>query len=133
MKQFYIIILASFVFLNAFSAVEAKSYSHKHQKQQQANISTNAGKHIQQRHWYNAPRDNTSHFNKSMTISKLNSLATKTINQGSTSSSKHGQGRKVHEYKFKKPIGTTNSGEKARTLKVVTDGKGNVVTAFPKK
>lgn len=97
-----------------------------------ANISPSAIKHIQDRHWYNAKQGaNTSHFNSSMTDQKLNQLATKTINEGSKMPSTHGQGRITHQYKFEKPVGTTSTGGKAHSLRVVTDAQNNVITAFP--
>lgn len=123
-----------------YSHKSAKPSSHKSSKAKkvpqvpQVNISPNAEAHIKQRHWYKvnagAP---TSHFNKSMTVEKLNAIATKTLANGKTYDSAHGQGRKVHEYSFKKPIGTQTNGKKAHTLRVVTDGKKNVITAFPVK
>lgn len=98
----------------------------------EAKISKTSQAHIKQRHWYkanNGPK--TSHFNKSMTMRKLDAIATKTIKQGSARPSHHGQGRKTHQYKFNRPIGTTSNGQKAYSLRVVTDRNNNVVTAFP--
>lgn len=123
-KTFFILtIIITSSFLEAKIAKTTKS----HVKFVQNGIS-----HIKDRHWFNASSGtNTSHFNKSMTVSKLHALATKTIKQGSVSNSKNGMGRKVHEYTFKKPIGTNSNGKKAKTLRVVTSPKGEIITAFP--
>lgn len=101
---------------------------------EQANISSSAMKHIKDRHWVNANQGaGSSHFSHSMTDQKLSRLAAKTINQGSHRPSAHGQGRSTHQYSFNKPIGTTSNGQKAHSLRVVTDAQNNVITAFPVK
>ncbi|CRX38166.1 hypothetical protein [Estrella lausannensis] len=102
------------------------------QQSLEAKISQHSQAHIKQRHWFKASSGpNTSHFNKSMTMKKLDSIATKTIKQGSVRPSSHGQGRKTHQYRFNKPIGTDTKGQKAYALRVVTDKNNNVITAFP--
>lgn len=113
-----------------FVVVEGKAT----RQYQQAKISSSAYQHIKDRHWYNANSGNqTSHFNSNMTAYKLNGIATKTLNSGRVNHAKGNNGRKVHEYRFNKPIGTTTNGQKAKTLRVVSDGNGNVITAFPIK
>lgn len=98
------------------------------------NISSGAIKHIKERHWYNANQgNNTSHFSHSVTDQKLSKLAAVTINNGSKKPSKNGQGRSTYQYRFKKPIGTTGNGQKAHSMRVVTDANHNVITAFPVK
>lgn len=100
--------------------------------QVQANISSSAAAHIQQRHWFNAQQGpNTSHFSQSMTIQKLNQLATTTINNGSKKASTHGQGRSTYQYRFSTPLGTDTNGQTAYALRVVADQQFNVITAFP--
>lgn len=109
------------------------------QKQLSAYISTapNAAlDHIKDRHWFNANSGPaTSHFSKNVTSQKLNQLATTTLNHGTQKAGNNG--RIIHEYTFKSPIGTGTNGKPARTLRVVTDpnqSNGNslhVVTAFP--
>lgn len=114
--------------------VNKKAVQTFQQKGTQANISPTAIKHIKDRHWHNATQGtNTSHFSRSMTDQKLSKLAAKTINQGSQRASTHGQGRSTYQYRFDKPIGKTTTGQKARALRVVTDAKNNVITAFPVK
>lgn len=113
-----------FIFVSAGALVTESNLEAKISQQSQA--------HIKQRHWYKANSGpNTSHFNKSMTMNKLDAIANKTINQGSVRPSKHGQGRKTHQYKFNRPIGTDTKGKKAYSLRVVTDRNNNVITAFP--
>lgn len=98
----------------------------------EAKISQHSASHIKQRHWHKANSGpKTSHFNKSMTMKKLDAIATKTIKHGSQRPSKHGMGRKTHQYKFNKPIGTASNGKKAYSLRVVTDKNNQVITAFP--
>ncbi len=100
----------------------------------QPNITSSALSHIKDRHWHNANQGaNTSHFSQNMTDKKLNRIAAKTINKGSQKPSTHGQDRSTHQYQFNKPIGTTTSGQKAYSLRVVTDSNNNVITAFPVK
>jgi hypothetical protein len=95
-------------------------------------IQPHAVQHIKQRHWHNANSGpKTSHFNKSMTVKKLDAIATKTIQQGSVRNSTHGQGRKTHQFSFTRPIGRDTNGNRSKTLRVVTDPKGEVITAFP--
>lgn len=95
-------------------------------------IPPNSVAHIKQRHWHNATQGpNTSHFNKSMNVKKLDAIATKTIQNGSVRNSTHGQGRKTHQYKFQRPIGRDSSGKKSKTMRVVTDKNGQIITAFP--
>jgi hypothetical protein len=96
-----------------------------------AQISPTAFQHIKDRHWFNAPQDNTSHFKRNMTEKKLTKLATKTINKGSKRHSQQGQGRFTYQYRFRRPIGTTTDGQKARSLRVVADKQNHVITAFP--
>lgn len=124
-------ILSFFLFaLLIFSLVEAKSPGTK--KIDQAKISSHTYQHIKDRHWHDANSGNkTSHFNRDMTAKKLNDIATRTINRGQQNSSKSYGGRVVHEYTFKDSIGRTTDGKKARTVRVVSDGQGNVITAFP--
>lgn len=112
----------------------SKVFQQNKQNISQSNISPSALSHIKDRHWHNANQGvNTSHFSQSMTDKKLNRLATKTINKGSQRSSTHGQGRSTHQYSFNKPIGTTTTGQKAHSLRVVTDSNSNIITAFPVK
>lgn len=88
--------------------------------------------HIKDRHWHNANSGaNTSHFNQSMTDTKLHNLATKTIHNGSMRPSNNDGGKMVHEYTFKKPIGRASNGNRVNTLRVVTSPKGEIITAFP--
>lgn len=95
-------------------------------------ISTSAQKHIYERHGFNpGSSQKTSQFIRSMDQKKLNAIVSKTVKFGETKNSTHGQGRKIHQYKFNKPIGKTTDGKKAYSLRVVTTSKGNVVTAFP--
>jgi hypothetical protein len=117
-------------------SLEAKDKNSKKIKTQKESVkfAKNQVAHIKDRHWHNAATGNkTSHFNKSMTVKKLHGLATKTIKEGNTTSSAKVHSRKVHEYTFKKPIGTTTNGQKAHTLRVVTDQKGEIVTSFPSR
>lgn len=97
----------------------------------EAFIPPNSLTHIKQRHWFSANTPNTSHFNKSMTDKKVDAIATKTIQNGSVRNSTQGQGRKTHQYSFKKPIGYDTNGNRTKTLRVVTDRNGQVITAFP--
>ena len=98
----------------------------------EAFIPPNSVTHIKNRHWHGANSGpNTSHFNKSMTVKKLDAVATKTIKNGSVRNSTHGQGRKTHQFKFQRPIGTNTHGKKTNSLRVVTDRQGQVITAFP--
>jgi len=101
-------------------------------RDEEARISSSAQAHIKQRHWYYAKSgQKTSHFNRSMTMKKLDAIATKTIRQGSVRPSKHGQGRYTYQYKFRIPIGRNTQGKKSYKLRVVTDSKKNIITAFP--
>lgn len=98
----------------------------------EATYSYNGASHIVERHWYDAKTNPpTSHFNRSMTIDKLHSMATKAIKKGRIIPSKNGN--RVHDYQFQRPIGTATNGKKAFTLRVVTNPKGEIVTAFPTK
>lgn len=128
---FYKAFLALFFITFTFS-VEAKNT--KAQKQS-IKFAPKSVTHIKDRHWHDAnPTQKTSHFNKSMTVKKLHTLAVKTINEGtSKASSKNGPGRKIHEYSFKRSIGKTTNGQKAHTLRVVTSPKGEIITSFPVK
>ena len=100
--------------------------------QAEGRISQSSAQHIKQRHWYHANSGpKTSHFNRSMSMGKLDAISQKTINQGSVRLSKHGQGRLTHQYRFNRPIGRGSNGKNAYSLRVVTDGRGNVITAFP--
>lgn len=92
--------------------------------------------HIMERHWFNANSGaKASHFNQSMTINKLNDIATIALNKGNKSTG--GNGRIIYEYRFKKPIGKAINGKSAYVLRVVTEpsqsigNKLHVVTAFP--
>lgn len=97
-----------------------------------ARISPTAVQHIKQRHWHQANSGTTtSHFNRSMTVKKLDAIAGKAIRLGSVRRSAHGQGRLTHQYRFQKSIGTGTNGKRAYSVRVVSDGKGNVITAFP--
>ena len=97
-----------------------------------ARISQTSETHIKQRHWYNANSGSkTSHFNRSMSIQKLDAISNVTMKNGSFRPSKTNNGRLTHQYTFKKPLGVGSNGKKAYKLRVVSDGRGNVVTAFP--
>jgi hypothetical protein len=98
----------------------------------QAKISSHVADHIKQRHWY-CSKENTSKFNPTMTIHKLDQMAQKTILNGSVRCSKQGQGCLTHQYHFQHQVGLATNGKKAYSLRVVTDGRGNVITAFPTK
>jgi hypothetical protein len=98
----------------------------------EATYSYHAVSHIKQRHWHNVNLNPpTSRFNRSMTSGKLHSMAMRTIGNGKTMPSKNKN--KVHEYRFRKPIGKATNGKNAFTLRVVTNPKGEIVTAFPTK
>jgi len=93
-------------------------------------IAPNTQTHIKNRHWHGATKGaKTSHFRKSMTIKKLDRLAQTTIKKNP--GRMQANGRKTHQYKFKKAIGTNSQGKKSRTLRVVTDQNNQIVTAFP--
>lgn len=97
-----------------------------------ATFSTHGISHIIERHWYNAKTSPpTSRFPRDMTVKKLDQIATYTIQKGIRYSSKNGNGNSVHEYTFKSTIGTTTQGRPARTLRVVLNPRGEIVTAFP--
>ncbi|MCE5318522.1 MAG: hypothetical protein LLG04_14320 [Parachlamydia sp.] len=97
-----------------------------------ATFSANGIAHIKERHWHNAKASPpTSHFPRDMTVKKLDQLATQTIQKGVSYLSKNGNGNSVHEYTFKKTIGATTQGKPARTLRVVLNPRGEIVTAFP--
>ncbi len=128
MKRFILILLSLSLIISL--SVEAKSQNHSWKKT--TPFVPGGIKHIKDRHWFNAQATPpTSRFNRSMTISKLNSMATKAIQQGSNQSSVNG--KKVHEYTFNKPIGRATNGKRAHTLRVVTSPKGEIITAFPTK
>lgn len=102
------------------------------QTEANAAISQSAQAHIKQRHWYNASSGSkTSRFQRSMTTKKLDSLAQVAIKKGTARPSKHGQGRLTYQHRFKYPLGVNTNGSKAYSLRVVTDKKGNIITAFP--
>lgn len=130
-NYFYKAFLAIFFTTLTFSA-EAKSTA---TQKQSIKFAPKSVTHIRDRHWHNAnTAQKTSLFNKSMTVKKLHKLAVKTINEGKTKEdSKHGVGRKIHEYSSNKPIGKTSNGQKAHTLRVVTSPKGEIITSFPVK
>lgn len=131
MIKYFSYVLLTIFLMTSILEVEAKAPQTQKKK---IEFTQNGVSHIKDRHWHNANSGpNTSHFNRSMTVNKLHALAVKTIKNGQTSKSKNGQGRKVHEYTFKKPIGTTGNGQKAKTLRVVTSPKGEIITAFPVK
>jgi len=97
-----------------------------------ATFSANGIAHIKERHWHNAKASPpTSHFPRDMSVKKLDQLATQTIRKGVSYPSKNGNGYSVHEYTFKNTIGTTTQGKPARTLRVVLNPRGEIVTAFP--
>lgn len=97
-----------------------------------ATFGPNGIAHIKERHWYHAITSSpTSCFPRDMTVKKLDQLATYTIRKGIRYPSKNGNGNSVHEYTFKTSIGTTTQGRPARTLRVVLNPRGEVVTAFP--
>lgn len=118
-------------FVLFYSSIESKNYYNSKQKTTTPFVSGGIS-HIKQRHWYNAQTNPpTSRFNQSMTISKLNQLATKTIQQGQVQPSNNG--KTVHDYTFNRPIGRSNTGKRAYTLRVVTNSRGEIITAFPNK
>lgn len=98
----------------------------------EATIAPEVAQHIQERHWYGANcGPQTSHFNQSMTIQKLDAIATKTIKQGTMYPSTYNNGCKTYQYKFSKPIGWKTDGSRSYSLRVVTDANDNIITAFP--
>jgi hypothetical protein len=87
---------------------------------------------IRHRHWYDAANSpNLPHFYRSITMKKLDFMAKETIKHGSVLPAIDGPGKKIHQYKYPKAIGVNSQGVKAYFLRVVTDEKGNVITAFP--
>lgn len=92
--------------------------------------------HIKHRHWYNARSSPyTSHFDQTMTMQKLNVLATETLNKGNKRIGRNG--RMIHQYHFQNRIGTARNGKPAYSLRVITDPQVSenqtvpVITAFP--
>lgn len=128
MKNFILTLLSLSLIICSLS-LEAKSQNRSWEK---TPFVPGGIKHIKDRHWFNAQATPpTSRFNQSMTISKLNSMATRAIQQGSSTLSTNG--KTLHEYTFKKPIGRATNGKRAHTLRVVTSPKGEIITAFPAK
>lgn len=95
-------------------------------------ISPTSLSHIQKRHWYNA-QSGSSRFDPSINEAKLNRLCHIALTKGSVRPSKNGNGRLCYRYKFKNAIGKGSNGFRAYTLIVITEGNGQIVTAFPTK
>lgn len=123
----YILTLLSLALITCSISIEAQTQNHTWTPFVPGGI-----QHIKDRHWYHTQQTPpTSRFNQSMTIRKLNNIATKAIQQGSSTPGVNG--KTVHEYTFKKPVGWSTNGKRANTLRVVTSPKGEIITAFPTK
>lgn len=95
----------------------------------QGHLSSRAIHHIQARHWHDTPFKNSSRFYSEINLIKLRQLIDQTIHQGSYRRAIYG--RKTYQYRFSKSIGITAQGTEAYSLRVVTDMRGNIITAYP--
>ncbi|SCZ81457.1 DUF6531 domain-containing protein, partial [Pseudobutyrivibrio xylanivorans] len=88
--------------------------------------------HILDRHGPNSVYGNKSHFNANFDIREgINSTLTgDNFTLGPNTAGRDGY---IFEQTFTNSIGTSSNGKSLNTLKVVMDGSGNVITAFPKK
>ena len=88
--------------------------------------------HIVDRHGPNSLYSNKSHFNADFDI-KNGIDSTLKGDNFIIKSNTAGRDGYIFEQTFTNPIGTNSKGKPLYTIKVVIDGFGNVVTAFPKK
>jgi hypothetical protein len=95
----------------------------------QVMFAPHAVEHIKFRHWPSSQQQ-TSKFLASITVKKLKGMIHKVLCKG-----KKGKANQpsyiVKEYTFKKPIGRSTQGKKVWTMRVVTNARHEVVTAFP--
>jgi hypothetical protein len=103
-------------------------------KAKQPSINGNTLRHINKRHAHNSTATDTSKFFPSTTDTKIKHLISTTYQSHDLwTPSKTNPNRLTKEHTFSKPIGKTTNGKPAKTLKIVSDKNGEIITAFPSK
>jgi hypothetical protein len=97
----------------------------------QVTLSRWALRHIQQRHWPDSTAQGAGKFAVGITEETLREMINEAVANGRLRENTHGRPGEIYEYDLGHPIGTTIDGGPATRLRVVVNGRGQVVTAFP--